>query len=334
LLKKYRSIATCFNDDIQGTASVVLAGMLASNELTGKSKLADHRFLFLGAGEAGTGIADLFALTISRETGVSLEEGRQISFFVDSKGMISSERDNLEDNKKPYAHDLKKLLNFSGESKFDFVISVVFFLFCFASLVPKTFSDAVDIVKPSAIIGVSGQGKSFSQDVVEKMTKLNKNPLIFALSNPTDKSECTAQEAYEWSNGKCVYASGTSFDPVEIEGKEIVPGQANNAYIFPGFGLGAVASRALIIEDEDFIVAASALSGVVPKKNLDIGCCYPDLADIRHVSQTIAAAVAKNIYENGRSEMKDLPKGFDWFDHVGKMMYTPSYERTSLPSKL
>jgi malate dehydrogenase (oxaloacetate-decarboxylating)(NADP+) len=310
----------------------VLAGLLAANELTAKEKLADHRFLFLGAGEAGTGIADLFALTISRETGVSIEEARQISFFVDSKGMISSERDNLEDNKKPYAHDLKKLLDYTGESKF---LITFFFCFCYLLLlVPKNLLEAVDIVKPTAIIGVSGHGKTFTEDVVKKMTKLNEHPLIFALSNPTDKAECTAQEAYGWSDGKCVYASGTSFDPVELEGKKFVPGQANNAYIFPGFGLGAVAAKALTIEDDDFIVAADALAELVPKKNLDMGCCYPDLADIRHVSQSIAAAVAKHIYDNGRSEMKDLPAKFDWFDHVGKTMYTPSYQRISLPSKL
>jgi malate dehydrogenase (oxaloacetate-decarboxylating)(NADP+) len=190
--------------------------------------------------------------------------------------------------------------------------------------VPKTLSEAIDVVKPTAIIGVSAQGGTFTKEVVEKMSKLNDKPLIFALSNPTSKSECTAEEAYTWSDGKCVFASGSPFDPVTLpDGRHFVPGQGNNAYIFPALGLGVVATKALTIEDDDFIVAAESLASLVPKEMLDVGCCYPDLSQIRHVSQKIAAAVAQHIYETGRSEMKDLPKGFDWFDHCGKLMYNP-----------
>ena len=184
------------------------------------------------------------------------------------------------------------------------------------------------MIKPTAIIGVSAQGGTFTKEVVEKMTKLNEHPLIFALSNPTSKAECTATDAYTWSNGKCVYASGSPFDPVTLpDGRHFVPGQGNNAYIFPACGLAAVAAKALTITDEDFLVAAQALAGLVPKDKLAVGCCYPDLSDIRLVSQKVAAAVAKNIYDTGRSEMKNLDKDFDWFKHCGSQMYYPSYDK-------
>jgi malate dehydrogenase (oxaloacetate-decarboxylating)(NADP+) len=198
----------------------------------------------------------------------------------------------------------------------------------FPFLVPTSLSEAIDVVKPTAIIGVSAQGGTFTKEVVEKMTNLNDKPLIFALSNPTSKAECTAIDAYTWSNGKCVFSSGSPFDPVTLpDGRHFVPGQGNNAYIFPGVGLGAIAAKALTIDDDDFIIAASALAALVPKEKLDVGCCYPDLSQIRHVSQKIAAAVAQHVYEKGRSEMKDLPANFDWFSYCGKLMYTPAYHQ-------
>jgi malate dehydrogenase (oxaloacetate-decarboxylating)(NADP+) len=306
LLERYRGRTTTFNDDIQGTASVVLAGLLASNALTGKQKLSEHRFLFLGAGEAGTGIADLISAAIVQQTGMSLAEAKKRSFFVDSRGMVCSARGNLEHHKQAYAHDLKDLLGYSGD-------------------VPATLSAAVDVVKPTAIIGVSAQGGAFTKEVIEKMARLNDKPLIFALSNPTNKAECTAAEAYTHSQGKCVFASGSPFDPVTLpNGQHFVPGQGNNAYIFPAVGLAAVAAKALTIEDEDFIVAAKALAELVPQDKLDVGCCYPDLSNIREVSLKIAAAVAKHIYESKRSELADKDK-VDWVEFCRKHMYTPSY---------
>lgn len=312
LLDKYRDRATTFNDDIQGTASVVLAGLLASHPLTGKKQLADHTFLFFGAGEAGIGIGELISAAIVKETGVSLDEARKRCWFVDSKGLVCAARladgKKLEHHKLPYAHDLKTV----GGSD---------------SSVPTSLAEAVKLIKPTGIIGVSAQGGVFTEAIVKDLLNYSEHPLVFALSNPTHKAECTAKDAYAWSNGKVVFASGSPFDPVTLaDGRQFVPGQGNNAYIFPGVGLGAIAAEALTITDEDFLVAAAALASRVPQDRLDVGCCYPPLSEIRPVSQYIAAAVAKHVYATGRSSIKEsLPADFDWFKYCGEKMYNPVY---------
>lgn len=303
LLDRYKEKATVFNDDIQGTASVVLAGLLASEKITHK-KLSEHTFLFYGAGEAGIGIGDLISSAISKETGCSLEDAKKHCYFVDSKGLVCEERlatGKLEHHKLPYAHKI-------------------------GTDIPKSLLECVNLVKPTAIIGVSAQGGAFTQDVVEKMAELSPTPIIFALSNPTHKAECTAKDAYTWTNGKCIFASGSPFDPVTLEdGRHFVPGQGNNAYIFPGVGLGAVVAEAKTITDEDFLVAASTLAALVPDDKFEVGCCYPDLSSIREVSKLIAASVAKNVYETGRSSLKDLPSNYDWVEAANKAMYVPKY---------
>ncbi|KAK2392414.1 NADP-dependent malic enzyme [Trifolium repens] len=296
LLDKYSSSHLVFNDDIQGTASVVLAGLLASLKLIGGT-LADHTFLFLGAGEAGTGIAELIALEISKQTKAPVEETRKKIWLVDSKGLIvSSRQQSLQHFKKPWAHEhepVKDLLN------------------------------AVKAIKPTVLIGTSGVGKTFTKEVVEAMASLNKKPLIFALSNPTSQSECTAEEAYTWSKGKAIFASGSPFDPVEYEGKVFVPGQGNNAYIFPGFGLGLIMSGAIRVRDEMLLAASEALASQVSQENYDKGLIYPPFTNIRKISANIAASVAAKTYELGLAS--HLPRPKDLVKYAESCMYSPGY---------
>lgn len=296
LLDKYSSSHLVFNDDIQGTASVVLAGLLASLKLVGGT-LADHTFLFLGAGEAGTGIAELIALEISKQTKAPVEETRKKIWLVDSKGLIVSSRlQSLQHFKKPWAHEhepVKELLN------------------------------AVKAIKPTVLIGSSGVGKTFTKEVVEAMASLNEKPLILALSNPTSQSECTAEEAYTWSKGKAIFASGSPFDPVEYEGKVFVPGQSNNAYIFPGFGLGLIISGAIRVRDEMLLAASEALAAQVSQENYDKGLIYPPFTNIRKISANIAASVAAKTYELGLAS--HLPRPKDLVKYAESCMYSPGY---------
>ncbi|KAL7530236.1 hypothetical protein ACHAXR_003380 [Thalassiosira sp. AJA248-18] len=214
LLSQWKDKACTFNDDIQGTASVALGGLLASKRLTGRS-LSEHTYLFFGAGEAGTGIADLIAYAISIESGISIQAARQNIFLFDSKGLVTKTRgdcEKLRHHKVPYAHNVSRELECPD-------------LGC-----------AIEVVSPSVLIGVSAQPNTFNRDICSKMAELNDRPIICALSNPTSKAECTAEDAYSWTNGRAIFASGSPFDPVTLEdGRVLVPGQGNNAYIFPGF---------------------------------------------------------------------------------------------------
>ncbi|XP_057728866.1 NADP-dependent malic enzyme [Arachis stenosperma] len=296
LLAKYSSSHLVFNDDIQGTASVVLAGLLASLKLV-RGTLADHTFLFLGAGEAGTGIAELIALEISKQTKASVEETRQKIWLVDSKGLIVSSRlGSLQHFKKPWAHEHEPV---------------------------KELVDAIKAIKPTVLIGSSGVGKTFTKEVIEAMASLNKKPLILALSNPTSQSECTAEEAYTWSKGQAIFASGSPFDPVEYEGKVFVPGQANNAYIFPGFGLGLIISGAIRVRDEMLLAASEALAAQVSQENYDKGLIYPPFSNIRKISAHIAANVAAKAYELGLAS--HLPRPKDLVKYAESCMYSPGY---------
>jgi malate dehydrogenase (oxaloacetate-decarboxylating)(NADP+) len=194
---------------------------------------------------------------------------------------------------------------------------------------PETLLAAVKALKPTALIGVSAQGGAFSEEIIKEMATNNAHPLIFALSNPTSKAECTAKDAYTWTNGQAVFASGSPFDPVTLpNGRHFVPGQGNNAYIFPGVGLGVLAAQATKMTDEDFLVAARALASTVTADRLAIGCAYPDLKDIREVSVKIAVEVAQFIHKSGRSSVVDVPTDADatwWKKRAEGMMYTPSY---------
>ncbi|GAY51330.1 hypothetical protein CUMW_133370 [Citrus unshiu] len=329
LLAKYGTTHLVFNDDIQGTASVVLAGVVAALKLIGGT-LAEHRFLFLGAGEAGTGIAELIALEISKQTKAPVEETRKKICLVDSKGLIvSSRKDSLQHFKKPWAHEHEPVNNLL---------------------------DAVKVIKPTILIGSSGVGRTFTKEVIEAMASFNEKPLILALSNPTSQSECTAEEAYTWSKGRAIFASGSPFDPFEYNGKVFVPGQANNAYIFPGFGLGLVISGAIRVHDDMLLAAcnrerkcslgkrvkslelvylvidklvvfyspaAEALAKQVTEENFEKGLIYPPFSNIRKISANIAANVAAKAYELGVATR--LPRPQNLVKCAESCMYTPVY---------
>jgi len=293
LLNKYRDNVCLFDDDIQGTGSVALAGIYSALRLT-ERKLAEQRFLFLGAGEAGIGIADVIVTGLMDE-GLSEAEARQRCWFVDSKGLVVAERTDLVAHKRPYAHPHPFVADFQS---------------------------AVETLRPTAIIGVSGMPKTFTKPVVEAMATFNERPIIFALSNPTSKSECTAEQAYTWSDGRAIFASGSPFEPVDYQGKTFVPGQGNNAYIFPGVGLGAIAAATRTVTDEMFFVAAKALANQVSEADLALGRIYPALSRIREVSAYIAVAVAEVAYQ--RDLAQDEPPA-DLLAHVRSLMYQPVY---------
>ncbi|CAJ1951089.1 unnamed protein product [Sphenostylis stenocarpa] len=296
LLEKYRSTHLVFNDDIQGTASVVLAGLVAALKLVG-GNLIDHRFLFLGAGEAGTGIAEIIALETSKRSNVPLEEVRKHIWLVDSKGLIeSSRKESLQQFKRPWAHEHEPV---------------------------KELVDAVNKIKPTVLIGTSGQGRTFTKEVIEAMASHNEKPIILSLSNPTSQSECTAEEAYTWSKGRAIYASGSPFSPVEYDGKVFVPGQSNNAYVFPGFGLGLIMSGTIRVHDDLLLAASEALASQVTQEDYDKGLIYPPFRNIRKISAHIAANVAAKAYELGLAT--HLPQPKDLVKFAESSMYTPDY---------
>jgi malate dehydrogenase (oxaloacetate-decarboxylating)(NADP+) len=293
LLNKYRDQICTFDDDIQGTAGVALAGIYSALRITG-GRLHDQKFLFLGAGEAGIGIGDLIVAALVDE-GMDEAEARGLCWFVDSKGLVVQARTDLAEHKRHYAHE--------------------------HAFIPD-FLTAVETLKPTAIIGVSGMPRMFTQPVVEAMARLNERPIIFALSNPTSKSECTAEQAYTWSDGRAIFASGSPFPPCTYNGRTFIPGQGNNSYIFPGVGLGAIACRARHITDEMFYVAAKALDNLVLPEDLEQGRIYPPLDKIREVSAVIAAAVAEVAYERG---LADSERPADLLAFVKSQMYEPVY---------
>jgi malate dehydrogenase (oxaloacetate-decarboxylating)(NADP+) len=300
LLERYRDRACVFDDDIQGTAAVTLSGIHSALRLT-RGKLTDQRLLFFGAGEAGIGIGDLVVDALVA-AGQSVEEARSRCWFMDSRGLVVKGRSNLTEHKLRFAHEHAPLTDYL---------------------------EAVKVLRPTALIGVSGQPQIFSQAMVEQMTRLNERPIIFALSNPTSKSECTAQQAYGWSAGRAVFASGSPFMPVTVEGRTVVPGQANNAYIFPGVGLGAIASGSRRITDEMFSAAARALSDLVGEDDLAQGRIFPALERVREVSTAIAVAVAEVAFERG---LASLPRPIDVEEKVRSLMYEPNY-RSYVPER-
>jgi len=293
LLARYRDRACTFNDDIQGTGSVALAGILSALRITG-GQLADQRVLFLGAGEAGLGIAENI-VNVLVEDGLTPAEARQRCWFVDSKGLIVKGREALSEHKLHYAHDHAPCADLLA---------------------------AVQALKPTMLLGASGQAKTFTREIVELMGRYNERPVVFALSNPTSRAECTAEEAYTWTNGRAVFASGSPFAPVTLNGKTLVPGQGNNAYIFPGIGLGIVCTGARRVTETMFIAAARTLAGLIRESELAEGRVYPSLSRIHEVSHAIAVAVAEEAFAknlNTHSRPEDLP-GF-----IRSQMFQPEY---------
>ena len=294
LLHKYRNGYCTFNDDIQGTASVTLSGIYSALRLTG-GKLGEQKLLFLGAGEAGIGIADLIVSAMMDE-GLTEAEARQRCWFVDSRGLVESTRTDLAEHKLHYAHEFAPQPDLLA---------------------------AVHALQPTGLIGVSGRGQMFTQPIVAAMAALNQRPIVFALSNPTSNSECTAEQAYTWSDGRAIFASGSPFNPVEYNGQTFVPGQGNNSYIFPGVGLGVVAVKARHVPDEMFMAAARTLAQLVTEDDLAKGRIYPSLTRIREVSAAIGTAVAEVAYQQGLAR---VPRPDNLPAYIESQMYQPVYK--------
>jgi len=292
LLNKYKERVLCFNDDIQGTAAVALAGVYASSRITGVP-FADLRIMFLGAGSAATGIADLM-VSAFMDAGLSETEARKRLWFVDINGLVVSEREDLMEHNLPYAHDHS----------------------------PMGFVEAINTIKPQVLIGATGAPGTFNKEIIECMSSINERPVVFALSNPTSKAECTAEQAYEWSDGNVVFASGSPFDPVSFKGQTYQPGQGNNAYVFPGIGLGAITAQAKLIPDALFLVAAQTLAELVSEENIGAGALYPRLTEIRSLSVDIAVAVAEKTFELGLATI-EKPKNLK--ETIEEYMYNPCY---------
>ncbi len=293
LLRRYRSRAFCFNDDIQGTAAVALAGVYASTRISGL-RFEDLRIMFLGAGSAATGIADLTVEALI-DAGLSRDAATERLSFVDLKGLLVSSRSDLQQHNLPYARDQSEM----------------------------GFMQALETIRPHVLIGATGAPGTFTREIVEKMAEINQRPVIFALSNPTSRAECTASQAYLWSGGRALFASGSPFDAVEIEGRLHQSGQGNNAYIFPGIGLGAIACKATRITESMFLTAARALASCVAESQLDSGTLYPPLSKIRAVSAHIAECVAEKAYDEGLARR---PRPDDLSPYIRSQMYDPSYQ--------
>ncbi|HSC96856.1 MAG TPA: NAD-dependent malic enzyme [Burkholderiales bacterium] len=293
LLNKYRGRICTFNDDIQGTAAVALAGILSALRIT-RGKLTDQKLLFLGAGEAAIGIADLVVSAMVAQ-GLSVAGARARLGMVDSRGLVVASRADLSEEKRRYALDHAPVGDFLG---------------------------AIKALRPTAIIGVAAVGGTFTAEVLGEMAKINERPIIFALSNPTSKSECTAAEAYRHTGGRALFACGSPFDPVTTAAGTFVPRQGNNSYIFPGVGLGAIASTTRRVTDEMFMAAAHTLAHDVTESDLAQGSLYPALPRIREVSAHIGEAVARVAYKNGLSAEREPA---DIAAHVASQMYDPHY---------
>jgi len=293
LLDVWRDRTLCFNDDIQGTAAVTLSGVLAATRVAG-TPFEDLRILFVGAGSAATGIGHLMASAFV-EHGLSAAQAKRRLWFVDSKGLIVKDRgDDLAPHKQSFAHDHA----------------------------PMQLEEAIEDIRPNVLIGATGAPGTFTESVVRKMADVNERPAVFALSNPTSQAECTAEEAYAWSGGRALFASGSPFAPVEYEGRTYHPAQGNNAYIFPGVGLGVIACRAERVTDTMFMAAAKRLASLVSDEQLERGALYPPMKNSRQVSLEVAHAVAEVAFMEGlaRAERPD-----DLRRVLRDMQYDPSY---------
>jgi malate dehydrogenase (oxaloacetate-decarboxylating)(NADP+) len=293
LLARYRDRICCFNDDIQGTAAVALAGIVGALRITG-GRLADQRFLFLGAGSAGTGIADLLTKTLVAE-GLTRAEARARCWLFDVNGLLEASRTDLLEFQQPFAHPHPPTRDFVA---------------------------AIESIRPTAIIGVSTVARAFDQRVIETMARLNARPIIFPYSNPTSHSECTAEEAYRWSEGRAVFASGSPFGPVRHGARTFVPGQGNNVYIFPAVGMAVYATEARRVTDEMFIAAARGVAEQVTQADLDVGLIYPPPSAIFRASLHVAARVAEAVFARGLAGVARPP---DLASYIEGKAYRPEY---------
>jgi malate dehydrogenase (oxaloacetate-decarboxylating)(NADP+) len=293
LLHRYRDRLCCFNDDVQGTGAMGLAGLYAAGRITGKS-LPEQRILFVGAGEACLGIGGTVAAAL-RRTGLSESEARDRCLFVDSKGLVVASRKDLSAQKRPFAQDRPPLPDLHA---------------------------AIESFRPTALVGATGKGGLFTQAVLEAMARLNDRPIVFALSNPTSKAECSAEQAYAWTEGRAIFAAGSQLEPVKIGGRVHAPGQGNNSYIFPGVGLGLLLSGAKRMSDEMFLAAAEALAARASDADLEQGRVFPVATRMREVAAAVAAAVAAKAHEQGHASR---PRPPDLRAEAARCMWTPDY---------
>ena len=301
LLEKYKDLYCTFNDDIQGTASVAVSGVLTAVKAT-NTKLSEHTYLFQGAGEANIGIANLIARAIEKREGIPQEEARKKIWMKDSRGLIVKDRQEggITHHKAPYAHEHAPM---------------------------KELGEMVNELKPSILIGAAAVPGVFTQQIIEDMARINSQPIIFALSNPTSQAECTAEEAYKYSDGRAVFASGSPFPSYEMNGKRFEPGQGNNAYIFPGVALGTICCGLHHIDDDVFLAAAEALSDLVTESDLEVGRMYPPLSTIRECSVKIAAGIAETAYKDRLASVYPEPK--DKTEFIKQHLYEYDYDGVS-----
>lgn len=292
-LARYRDKVCCFNDDIQGTGSVTVAGLENAMRIIGESLKNQHVF-FLGAGSAGIGIADMIRSAMKLE-GLSEEQARSRIWMFDVNGLLEDTRKDLIPEQKIYAH--------KHAPTHDLVA-------------------AVDSIKPSILIGVSTIGKAFSRAVIETMSKVNERPIILALSNPTEHAECTPEEAYRWSGGKAIYAAGVQFPPVHHNGDTFLPGQANNFYVYPAVGLAIYASRPKFVTDEMFIEAARATADQVTDNQLKMGILFPPQNNVLDTEVRTAERVAELAFERNLTRVNP-PKDINAW--LRAMLYKPEY---------
>jgi malate dehydrogenase (oxaloacetate-decarboxylating)(NADP+) len=293
LLQRYRDKYCVYNDDVQGTAGITLAGMINATKLKG-TKLKDEKYLFLGAGSAGIGLANLLCSALVAD-GMTLQAAQAQVWMFDVNGLLESTRTDLVDFQTPYAHPHAPTRDFVA---------------------------AIESIKPTTIIGVSTIGGAFSQRVIEAMARLNERPVILALSNPTEHAECTPEQAYTWSQGKAIYAAGVQFPPVHYQGRTLLPGQANNFYIFPAIGMAIVATQARRVTDEMFIEAASAVADQVPPDQLNQGLLYPLQSNILETEIKTAARVAALVFDSNLARV-DRPADIEGF--IRRHVYKPEY---------
>lgn len=298
ILEKYRGKYCTFNDDIQGTASVCVSGLMSAARLS-STTLRDHRFLFFGAGEANLGSATLLVEAFI-DDGLTKEEAMEKIWMMDIDGLVVEGRDTKNWN----SH--KKALIRKGPML-------------------NNFHEILDFVKPTALIGASAATGAFTSDVLEKMTNFAERPIVFALSNPTSKAECTAEQAYQFTKGKCIFASGSPFEPFEFNGKTYTTGQGNNSYIFPGIALAVMAAQAPSIPDKTFIIASKALSEQVLESELEAGLVYPRISRIREVTLHVASNVMNYFYSEGLTNYHFEPK--DKLNFLRDIQYDYNYDK-------
>jgi malate dehydrogenase (oxaloacetate-decarboxylating)(NADP+) len=293
LLARYRNRVCSFNDDIQGTGAMGLAGISTALRITG-SRLAEQRLLFFGAGEANLGIGTIVAAALMH-TGLSAAEARQRCWFVDSKGLVTRGRADLAEHKGVFAQDHAPVADLLA---------------------------AVEAIRPTALIGASGQAGAFTAPVLAAMARHNERPIVFALSNPTSKAECTAGEAYGATRGRAIFAAGSPFASVTLDGRTYATGQANNSFVFPGLGLGVLTTRSTRVTDEMYFAATQALAAQVTSEDLALGRVFPPAARMRAVALAVATAVAEVAYEERLATRSRPP---DLAAHIRQSMYAASY---------